>query len=183
MKRSPAFIHSIDENHHVFLNLTSLKFYMLPQNVQILHDGEGSIVEQHKICSLSDLLSKRSRKIFPRQCFDLSNRTYLNGFIGFHQCGNYDYAHSVLLLISHTGSKCGTTSLLNHFYDNQREFIKVIHMCKRKFGPPKLFKNIIFHLTDFFYPILKVREGLNLNPIDPRLFLWLFNKICLSRTN
>lgn len=28
---------------------------------------------------------------------------------------------------------------------------------------------------------MKVREGLNLNPIDPRLFLlWLFNKICSS---
>lgn len=175
-EKSPAFIHSIDENHHVFLNLTSLKFYMLPQNVQILHDGEVQLLNSIKFAAYPTYCPK-DLEDFPRQCFDLSNRTYLNGFIGLTNAATYDYAHSVLLLISHM-VPVRDHFLLNHF-DNQGEFIKRLSICVKKIWSPKLFKH---HLSvDDFVSYLKVREGLNLNPIDPRLFLlWLFNKICSS---
>lgn len=173
-EKSPAFIHSIDENHHVFLNLTSLKFYILPQNVQILDDSKVQLLNSIKFAvyptyCASDLES------FPRQCFDLSNRAYMNGFIGFTNAAAYDYAHSVLLLISHM-VPLRDHFLLNHF-DNQGEFIKRLSICIKKIWSPKLFKHYLS--IDDFVAYLKVKEGLNLDLIDPRFFLlWLFNKIC-----
>lgn len=175
-EKSPAFIHSINENHHVFLNLTNLKFYILPQNIQILHDDKVQLLNGIKY-ALYPTYSVKDLQSFPKQCFDLNNRAYLNGFIGFTNAATYDYAHSALLLISHI-NPLRDYFLLNNF-DNQGEFIKRLSICIKKIWSPKLFKHYLS--VDDFVTYLKVKEGLNLSLVDPRFFLlWLFNRICLS---
>ncbi|CAI4061028.1 hypothetical protein SKDZ_06G0690 [Saccharomyces kudriavzevii ZP591] len=175
-EKSPAFIHSINENHHVFLNLTNLKFYILPQNIQILNDNKIQLLNGIKY-ALYPTYCTKDLQSFPKQCFDLSNRAYLNGFIGFTNSAAYDYAHTVLLLISHI-APLRDCFLLNHF-DNEGEFIKRLSTCIKKIWSPKLFKH---HLSvNDFVTYLKVKEGLDLRFIDPRFFLlWLLNKICSS---
>ncbi|CAI1970778.1 hypothetical protein SEUBUCD646_0F00660 [Saccharomyces eubayanus] len=175
-EKSPAFIHSINENHHVFLNLTNLKFYILPQNIQILHEDKVQLLNGIKY-ALYPTYSVKDLQSFPKQCFDLSNRAYLNGFIGFTNTTTYDYAHSALLLISHM-KPLRDYFLLNNF-DNQGEFIKRLSICIKKIWSPKLFKHYLS--VDDFVTYLKVKEGLNLRLVDPRVFLlWLFNRICSS---
>ncbi|EJS43903.1 sad1p [Saccharomyces arboricola H-6] len=175
-EKSPAFIHSINENHHVFLNLTTLKFYILPQNIQILHDDKVQLLNGIKY-ALYPTYRVKDLQNFPRQCFDLSNRVYLNGFIGFTNTAVYDYAHSVLLIISHM------IPLRDHFllndFDDQDEFIKRLSICIKKIWSPKLFKHYLS--VDDFVTYLKVKEGLSLSVVNPRfLLLWLLNKICSS---
>lgn len=35
-KKTPAFTHSLEENHHVFINLTTKKVYCLPDDYEVI---------------------------------------------------------------------------------------------------------------------------------------------------
>lgn len=41
---SPAFFHSLHDNHHVFLNLQTKKFYCLPENYEIIDSSLNDII-------------------------------------------------------------------------------------------------------------------------------------------
>lgn len=41
---SPAFLHSLNDNHHVFLNLNTKKFYCLPENYEIIDPNLDDIL-------------------------------------------------------------------------------------------------------------------------------------------
>jgi U4/U6.U5 tri-snRNP-associated protein 2 len=45
--KSHAYTHSVQEGHHVFLNLETKKFYCLPDNYQIIDQSLEDIV----VCS------------------------------------------------------------------------------------------------------------------------------------
>jgi len=42
--KSHAYTHSVQESHHVFLNLETMKFYCLPDNYQIIDQSLEDIV-------------------------------------------------------------------------------------------------------------------------------------------
>lgn len=42
--KSHAYTHSVQDSHHVFLNLDSKKFYCLPDNYQIIDQSLEDIV-------------------------------------------------------------------------------------------------------------------------------------------
>lgn len=74
---SPCYFHSMTEDHHVFLNLTSLKTYILPEGYQVTDP------------SLNDILyvvnptftAKEREELFakPIKSFDLQGKQYLPG--------------------------------------------------------------------------------------------------------
>jgi len=45
--KSHAYTHSVQEGHHVFLNLETMKFYCLPDNYQIIDQSLEDIVVSH----------------------------------------------------------------------------------------------------------------------------------------
>ena len=51
-QKSHAYTHSVQEGHHVFLNLATHKFYCLPDNYQIIDQSLEDIVvrETTSIC-------------------------------------------------------------------------------------------------------------------------------------
>ena len=43
-QKSHAYTHSVQDSHHVFLNLETMKFYCLPDNYQIIDQSLEDIV-------------------------------------------------------------------------------------------------------------------------------------------
>ena len=48
-KKSHAYTHSVQEGHHVFLNLSTHKFYCLPDNYQIIDQSLEDIVVRRPV--------------------------------------------------------------------------------------------------------------------------------------
>jgi len=48
--KSHAYTHSVQEGHHVFLNLETMKFYCLPDNYHIIDQSLEDIVVSHSVC-------------------------------------------------------------------------------------------------------------------------------------
>jgi len=94
-----AYIHSVGEYHHVFLNLHTLKFYCLPDNYEIIDSSLDDIkyvvnptFSKENIAKL-DYLSKDSRAI--------DGTMYLPGVVGLNNIKANDYCNVVLQVLCH----------------------------------------------------------------------------------
>ncbi|XP_076807071.1 ubiquitin carboxyl-terminal hydrolase 39-like isoform X2 [Clavelina lepadiformis] len=97
-RKSHANTHSVEVNHHVFLNLYTLKFYCLPDNYQIIDSSLEDItfvlnptftkVQIKQIASESKL----------SRAYD--GTTYLPGIVGLNNIKANDYCNVVLQALS-----------------------------------------------------------------------------------
>ena len=92
--KSHAYTHSIQFGHHVFINLSTLKFYCLPDNYQVIDSSLDDIkyvlnptftLEQIATLSTSDKMSR---------AFD--GTLYLAGIVGLNNIKANDYSNVVL---------------------------------------------------------------------------------------
>lgn len=97
-RKSHAYTHSVEINHHVFLNLHTLKFYCLPDNYEVIDSSLEDITyvlnptftNQHILdfnCS-----AKMSRA--------KDGTTYLPGIVGLNNIKANDYCNVVLQALS-----------------------------------------------------------------------------------
>ncbi|KAG8224993.1 hypothetical protein J437_LFUL006004 [Ladona fulva] len=89
-----AYLHSVGESHHVFLNLHTLKFYCLPDNYEIIDSSLDDIkyvlnptFTQEQIDAL-DVSDKLSRAI--------DGTMYLPGIVGLNNIKANDYCNVIL---------------------------------------------------------------------------------------
>ncbi|KAK6460178.1 ubiquitin specific protease [Scheffersomyces coipomensis] len=91
---SPAYNHTINIDHHIFLNLKSQKFYILPENQEI--DG---------IQDIKDLLDPKYTKDdvnnLPETALDLHKKSYYVGYTGLDNISNNDYENVIIQALSH----------------------------------------------------------------------------------
>ncbi|KAL3877260.1 hypothetical protein ACJMK2_034993 [Sinanodonta woodiana] len=97
--KSHAYTHSVQEGHHVFLNLETHKFYCLPDNYEIIDSSLEDIIyvlnpmfTKHHIDKL-DINPKLSR------AYD--GTTYLPGIVGLNNIKANDYCNVILQALSH----------------------------------------------------------------------------------
>ena len=100
-ENTPAFLHSVNDNHHVFINFNSLRVYLLPDDVEVEDGGRIQIISRIRN-AIRPHFSKEEITSFPEQCLDLNNEEYTNGFVGLNNnaSGN-DAFNVILLLLSH----------------------------------------------------------------------------------
>ncbi|XP_046392366.1 U4/U6.U5 tri-snRNP-associated protein 2 [Ischnura elegans] len=94
-----AYLHSVGESHHVYLNLLTLKFYCLPDNYEIIDSSLDDIkyvlnptFTQEQIDAL-DVSDKLSRAI--------DGTMYLPGIVGLNNIKANDYCNVILQALSH----------------------------------------------------------------------------------
>ncbi|VEL29352.1 unnamed protein product, partial [Protopolystoma xenopodis] len=94
-----AHTHSVNEGHHVFLNLETRRFYCLPDNYEIMDGSLEDITyllnptfSKKQICEL-DSCCKMVRAI--------NGLTYYPGLVGLNNIKANDYCNVVLQLLSH----------------------------------------------------------------------------------
>lgn len=98
-KNTPAYIHSLQLNHYVFMNLESSRSYCLPDNYEIidkaLEDVQKCLSPQY---TLNDIYNIDKNSELSR---DVHGVAYLPGFIGLNNLNSTDDVNVVLHLLSH----------------------------------------------------------------------------------
>ncbi|KAI8923126.1 hypothetical protein BC831DRAFT_472634, partial [Entophlyctis helioformis] len=88
-KQSHAYFHSMNEDHHVFINLETLGVYILPDGYEVDDPSLGDI----KYVDGLDSSMAAS--------YDLNNKMYLPGFVGLNNIKANDYINVVVQALSH----------------------------------------------------------------------------------
>lgn len=114
-----AYIHSVAVAHHVFLNLSTLMFYCLPDNYEVIDSSLSDITyvlkptfSRHDIRSL-DKDGKLAR------AFD--GTAYLPGIVGLNNIKANDYCNVILHALSHIASVRDFFLLEENYVTKMRE--------------------------------------------------------------
>ena len=98
-KQTPAYLHSVNEGHSVFLNLTSGNFYCLPDNYEIDDPSLKDVKDAFRpLFSKEDIESLDKETTLGR---DLFGRRYLRGFVGLNNLNKTDGMNAVIQALAH----------------------------------------------------------------------------------
>ncbi|KAF9348466.1 hypothetical protein BGX26_000122 [Mortierella sp. AD094] len=133
---SHAYFHSLHENHHVYINLSTLKIYVLPDSYEVTYS------------SLDDIKYVLDPKFTPAQVaaldtnssqsFDLNRKPYIPGFIGLNNVKANDYVNVVIQVLAHIPPIRNYFMLQN--FDDKSELVKRFGTLVRKIWNPSAFK-------------------------------------------
>lgn len=174
-ENTPAFLHSVNEDHHVFINFNSLKVYLLPDDVEVEDKGKIQVLVRIRN-AIRPFFTKEEINNSPHACFDLNNQEYTNGFIGFNNnaSGN-DSLNVILLLLSHIIPLRDYFLLQDYF--KEHEIVQRLGIIVRKLWSPKLFKPYISS-EEFLAYVSVIDPKISSKVSDPRqIFIWLINNL------
>ncbi|CAH3045469.1 unnamed protein product [Porites lobata] len=93
-RHSHAYTHSVQVDHHVFLNLHTLKFYCLPDNYEVIDSSLDDIKYVLNPTFTKDDITQLDRSAKLSRAFD--GTTYLPGIVGLNNIKANDYLNVVL---------------------------------------------------------------------------------------
>lgn len=99
---SAAFNHTILESHHVFINFTNLKVYVLPENYEVKGKGLDDIKYQVLPTYNEQDVSKLHKGDAKGR--DLNGVDYIPGYIGLNNMKANDYENVIIQALSHVSS-------------------------------------------------------------------------------
>ena len=94
-----AYVHSVSCGHHVFLNLSTLKFYCLPDNYQIIDSSLDDIIYVLKPTFTVTDITELDTNSKPSIAYD--GTSYLPGIVGLNNIKQNDYCNVILQALSH----------------------------------------------------------------------------------
>ena len=102
-----AYMHSVGEGHHVFLNLHTLRFYCLPDNYEIIDSSLGDIkYVLNPTFTLQHIQEINNVDRVSRSC---DGTLYRPGIVGLNNIKANDYCNVVLQVIN-----CSQSGILNY---------------------------------------------------------------------
>lgn len=133
---SHAYFHSLHENHHVYINLSTLKVYILPDSYEVTDsslDDIKYVLDPRFTPAQVEALDKNLS-----QSFDLNRKPYLPGFIGLNNVKANDYVNVVIQVLAHI-PPIRKYFMLQDF-DDKSELVKRFSTLVRKIWNPAAFK-------------------------------------------
>jgi len=94
-----AYTHSLDTDDHVYLNLSTLKFYCLPDNYEIIDPSLEDIKYVLKPTYSLEYIKKIDQNIRMSRAFD--GTTYYPGIVGLNNIKANDYTNVIFHALSH----------------------------------------------------------------------------------
>lgn len=169
---SPAFLHSVNENHHVFMNVNSLKVYLLPDGSEVDDQNEIQVINSIRY-ALRPVFTRNEITHFPLECRDLTNRSYINGFIGLNNASDNDCTNVIIMMLGHLPSIRDYLLLLNP--ENVSEFVRKLSIVIRRLWSVSLFKQHVSVDEFLSFASISYKRSF-ISEQDPRSFLlWLIN--------
>lgn len=110
-KMSHAYTHSVQDSHHVFLNLLTHKFYCLPDNYEIIDSSLEDIIYVLNPTFALDHIKKLDFTNKLSRAYD--GTTYNPGIVGLNNIKANDYCNVILQALSHV------SPLRNYFLQEQ----------------------------------------------------------------
>lgn len=98
-KQTPAYIHSVDEEHHVFISLEKGTFWCLPDGYEIIDPSLDDIKSAWKPRFTPDEILKIDERTDLSR--DLFGRRYLPGFVGLNNLNKTDCMNATIQALAH----------------------------------------------------------------------------------
>ncbi|XP_064604275.1 ubiquitin carboxyl-terminal hydrolase 39-like [Liolophura sinensis] len=98
-QKSHAYTHSVQDGHHVFLNLQSQKFYCLPDNYEVIDSSLDDIIYVLDPTFTDKHIANLDNHTKMSRAYD--GTTYLPGIVGLNNIKANDYCNVVLQALSH----------------------------------------------------------------------------------
>lgn len=134
-KSSHAYFHSMNEDHHVFLNLETLETWILPDLVKISHPSLNDIFYALKPTYTSEDVNNLKNT---EKSIDLHGKEYIPGYVGLNDIKNNDFVNVIVHAISQV-------EIVRKYFllgkeKKGSELVKRFGMLLRKIWNPKAFK-------------------------------------------
>jgi U4/U6.U5 tri-snRNP-associated protein 2 len=134
--KSQAYFHSLEEGHHVYVNMETKKVFVLPEGYEVNSkslDDIKFVVDPRMSKTEVARLDKE-----PKVSWDLSNREYIPGFVGMNNIKANDYFNVVIQALSHV------VPLRNYFMledlSSRPQIAQRFSTLVRKIWNPRAFK-------------------------------------------
>ncbi|KAK9333666.1 hypothetical protein V1520DRAFT_331397 [Lipomyces starkeyi] len=177
-KSSHAYFHSVDEDHHVFINLQTLKVYVLPESYEVKSsalDDIKYVVNPNFTKKDVALLDKK-----PIESFDLNHKSYRPGFVGMNNIKQNDYLNVIVQSLAHVAPLRNFLILEN--FEGKSELVQRLSILVRKLWNNRAFKGHVspHELLQHVSAISKKRFRIT-EQADPFDFLnWFLNNLHLA---
>ncbi|KAJ2021661.1 Ubiquitin carboxyl-terminal hydrolase 10 [Coemansia sp. S610] len=139
-KQTHAYFHSINEGHHVFINLRTLEVYVLPDNHKVddksLNDIKAAVRPTYSAEQVARLDS------VSEDAYDLSGKRYIPGLVGLNRIKCSDYMNVVIQALAHVPPIRNALLLLPDL-ECKPPLVQRMASLVRKMWHPKLFKSHI----------------------------------------
>ena len=116
--KSYAYIHSVEEDHHVFLNLETHRFYCLPDNYEIIDSSLADIVFVLNPTFTKGHVEKLDLETALCRAHD--STLYLPGVVGMNNIKANDYCNVILQAFSHV-------SPLRNYFLNESNYTGILN--------------------------------------------------------
>ncbi|CEP22556.1 unnamed protein product [Cyberlindnera jadinii] len=173
-KSSPAYYHSLNDDHHLFINFNNLNVYVLPEGQQV----QSHLLDDIKYAVNPSYTKPELVQLGTQPVRDISGNEYLPGIIGLNNIKHNEYSNVVLQAVCHCSIVRNWFLLLDDV-NNYNELVKRFTTFIKKLWSPKLFKHHIspHELLQHISVISDKQFTIN-EPKNPRDFIvWLLNNL------
>ena len=177
--KSHAYLHALEADHHVYINMETKKVYILPEGYEV----QNRSLEDIKYV-VDPKFSERDVKMLdrePHESIDLSNKRYRPGFIGMNNIKANDYLNVVVQTLAHV-APLRNFFLLHAFPQGSPQLPVRFSTLVRKIWNPKAFRNHVSpHELLQEIAIRSSKRFTLTEQSDPVEFLsWFLNNLHLS---
>lgn len=133
---SHAYFHSLDEDHHVFINLETQRVYVLPEGYEVKSKALDDIkyVSDPRYTKAEVIGLDRG----DTKSWTLAGKQYTPGFVGMNKIKENDYLNVVVQALSHVAPL--RNYLLLEDFSAKSELVKRCSILFRKIWNPRAFK-------------------------------------------
>ena len=176
--KSQAYYHALEIGHHVYINLSTKKVYVLPEGYEVtsksLEDIKFVVDPEFSKADVAKL--DRSRP----PAWDLQGRKYNPGYVGMNNIKSNDYFNVVCHALAHVPPLRNYLTLEN--LSSRPQLVQRFSILVRKFWNPRAFKAHVSPHELLQEISLRSAKRFNLTEqSDPADFLsWFLNNLHLS---
>ncbi|KAL6849342.1 Ubiquitin carboxyl-terminal hydrolase 10 [Amphichorda felina] len=176
--KSHAYFHSLDEDHHVYINLETQKVYVLPEGYEV----KSKALDDIKFVADPRYTRKDAAELdrVPRTSVTLAGKPYTPGFVGMNNIKENDYLNVVVQALSHVTPL--RNFMLTADVSSRSELVKRCSILFRKIWNPRAFKAHVSPHELLQEVSLRSNKRFTLtNQSDPVDFLsWFLNNLHLG---
>eukprot|EP00058_Branchiostoma_floridae_P024860 XP_002610350.1 hypothetical protein BRAFLDRAFT_120059 [Branchiostoma floridae] len=131
-RKSHAYTHSVQVDHHVFLNLHTLKFYCLPDNYEVIDSSLDDIKYVLNPTFKTDHIQQLDGSSKLSRAYD--STMYLPGIVGLNNIKANDYCNVVLQALSHVSPLRDYFLQEENYKDIKRPPGDIMFLIVQRFG-------------------------------------------------
>ncbi|KAG2217008.1 hypothetical protein INT45_003081, partial [Circinella minor] len=137
-KSSHAYFHSIHKDHHVFINLHTLKVYILPDGYEVQDPSLDDIKYVLNPTLTKQQVNQLDANL--KASYDLNNKKYLPGFVGLNNVKANDYVNVVVQALIHIPPLRDYFILQDFESQGKSQLVTRFGALVRKMWNPRAFK-------------------------------------------